>query len=90
MAFQEGLVNIAPFARVCTWNPRRKTGASASRTEEFRGEDLYTETELPSGDLGRYTVAVYEETGCIGLQWLERRRMRNLAVRGMKASGLTV
>lgn len=90
MALPKGHVNIAPFARVCTWDPRRKTGASASRTEEFRAEDLYTETELISGDSGRYTVPVYEGTGCIGLQWLERRRVRNLAVRGLPASDLTV
>jgi hypothetical protein len=40
-------VDIAPFARVVTWDPNRTDGARASRIEEFRAEDLFLETPMP-------------------------------------------
>ena len=73
-------VDIAQFARIQTWDPARMDGARNSRTEEFKAEDLFLGKEvLPSN--GVYSVPKYGNgTGCIGLEWLERRRVRQLAL----------
>ncbi len=74
-------VDMARFARVVTWDPERMDGARASRTEEFRAEDVFTETELLPNRDGHYTVPQWTNgTGCIGLQWLNRRVLRELAM----------
>ena len=74
-------LDMAPFARVVTWDPDRMDGCRSNRVQEFRAEDLFTETEVtPSAD-GVYTVpTVPDGRGCIGLQWLERRRLRELVL----------
>ena len=73
-------VDIARFARVQTWDPARMDGARNSRTEAFKADELFLGTELlPSN--GVYTVPRYGDgTGCIGLEWIERRRVRQLAL----------
>ncbi|HEY9172032.1 MAG TPA: NPCBM/NEW2 domain-containing protein [Verrucomicrobiae bacterium] len=77
----ESRVDVARFARVLTWDPRRADGARANRIEEFRAEDLFTETELTPNRNGSYTVPVGTNgVGCIGLQWLNRRALRELAL----------
>ncbi len=74
-------VDMAPFARVATWDPARMDGARASRVEEFRAEDLFTETELKPNRDGSYAVPAWTNgVGCIGLQWLNRRALRELAL----------
>ena len=74
-------VDMARFARVVTWDPERKDGARASRTEEFRAEDVFTETDLLANRDGHYTVPQWTNgTGCIGLQWLNRRVLREVAL----------
>ncbi len=74
-------VDMARFARVVTWDPQRTEGARASRTEEFRAEDLFTETELKAKRDGSYGVPVWKNgEGCIGLQWLNRRALRELVL----------
>lgn len=73
-------VDIAQFARVQTWDPARMDGARNSRTEEFKAEDLFLGTEVAPLD-GVYTVPKYKDgTGCVGMEWLERRRVRRLAL----------
>ena len=77
----ETAVDMARFARVVTWDPNRTDGARASRIEEFRAEDLFTETELKPNRGGDYTVSTWTNgIGCIGLQWLNRRALRELAL----------
>lgn len=74
-------VDMARFARVVTWDPERKDGARASRVEEFRAEDLFTETDLvPNRDRNYRVPAGTNGVGCIGLQWLNRRSLRELAL----------
>ena len=74
-------VDIAPFARVVTWDPNRADGARASRIEEFRADDLFLESTVPAGADGTYRVPVSTNSlGCIGLQWLNRRALRELAL----------
>ena len=75
------VVDLAPFGRICTWDPNRTDGCRASRVEEFRQEDLFTETELVPDASGEYTIpASGNDPGCIGLQWLEMRRLRSLTI----------
>ncbi|MHB8521652.1 MAG: NPCBM/NEW2 domain-containing protein [Limisphaerales bacterium] len=77
----ESAVDMARFARVVTWDPERMDGARASRIEEFRAEDLFTETDLvPNRDRNYPVPAGTNGVGCIGLQWLNRRALRELAL----------
>ena len=74
-------VDIARFARTVAWDPVRKDGAHASRIEEFRAEDLFPESQLRPNRDGSFTVPVNPSgTGCIGLQWLNRRYLRELGL----------
>jgi len=77
----EPAVDMAPFARVVTWDPNRREGARASRIEEFRAEDLFLETDLAARPDGAYCVPVSTNgLGCIGLQWLNRRALKELTL----------
>ena len=74
-------MDIARFARVVTWDPNRTDGARASRIEEFRAEDLFLESDVPVQPDGTYRVPVSTNgLGCIGLQWLNRRALKELAL----------
>jgi hypothetical protein len=74
-------VDMACFARVVTWDPNRTDGARASRIEEFRAEDVFLESNLSASPDGTYRVPVSAKgLGCIGLQWLNRRALRELAL----------
>ena len=73
--------DMAKFARVVTWDPNRPRWRAASRIEEFRADDLFTETELKPDRTGRYAVAAWTRwPGCIGLQWLNRRALHELGL----------
>ncbi len=77
----EPRVDVAGFGRVVTWDPSRTVGARANRLEEFRADDLFTETELQPDRNGYYVVPVWTNgVGCIGLQWLNRRALCELAL----------
>jgi hypothetical protein len=74
-------VDMARFARVVTWDPNRTDGARASRIEEFRAEDVFLESNLTASPDGTYRVPVSANgLGCIGLQWLNRRALRELVL----------
>lgn len=74
-------VNIAPFARVATWDPRRKDGARAKRTEEFQAEDLSLDTDVPKDARGFHRASSWPGgEGCLGLQWLNRRSLSELTL----------
>ena len=76
---QDG-VDIAQSARVQTWDPARMDGARNKRTEAFVAEDLFLGAQVVPSE-GLYTVPGYENgIGCIGLEWLERRRVRRLSL----------
>jgi hypothetical protein len=77
----EQAVDMARFARVVTWDSNRADGARASRIEEFREEDVFLESNLTVSPDGTYRVPVSANgLGCIGLQWLNRRALRELAL----------
>lgn len=74
--------DIAPFARVVTWDPERMDGARAGRTEEFHAEDLFLDHNLKPDATGLYNVPEYANgRGCIGLQWLERRYLKSVSIK---------
>jgi len=74
-------VDIARFARVVTWDPNRNDGARATRIEEFHAEDLFLEVNVSVQPDGTYRVpASTNKLGCIGLQWLNRRALKELAL----------
>ena len=71
-------VDIARFGRVVTWDPHRKEGCRANRLQEFLAEELFLETDLACNADGTYTVPTTSGNGCIGLQWLSCRAIREL------------
>ena len=80
-------VDVARSARVVTWDPRRGDGARASRIEEFRAEDVYLETEVRRAADGTFAVPVATNgLACIGLQWLNRRALRELSLQFAEAA----
>ena len=80
-AEQSSTLDIARFARIVTWDPNRTDGARASRIEEFRAEDLFLESDVPAGNDCAYRVPVSTNgLGCLGLQWLNRRALEELAL----------
>ncbi|MDX9973849.1 MAG: NPCBM/NEW2 domain-containing protein, partial [FCB group bacterium] len=70
-------VNVAPFAQVASWDPDRMEGTKATRLQTMPAEDLFLSTEITRQADG-YKVPVQNGKGCIGLQWLERRRLTSL------------
>lgn len=75
-------VDMARFARVVTWDPDRKDGCRTNRLQEFAKEDLFLETDLVRQADGSYTIPRNASgQGCIGLQWLNRRALRELRLR---------
>ena len=74
-------VEMAPFARVVTFDPARTDGVRVDRLTEFPAEDVFLETELAPESDGTYTVpAGASGERCIGLQWTEQRRLRRLGL----------
>jgi hypothetical protein len=77
----EPRVDVARFGRVVTWDPNRKDGCRANRIEEFLAEDLFLETEVKAGSDGTYIVPINTNgLGCIGLQWLNRRALKEVGL----------
>jgi len=75
------MFDIAPFARVSTWDPNRNDGTAANRTEEFPAADVYLAAEVHPDTDGAYAVPAAEDgRGCIGLEWAERRQIRYMAL----------
>jgi hypothetical protein len=71
--------DVAPFARALTWDAERMDGVRAGRLDEFPAEDLFLESPVVPGEGGVYTVPTNAAgVGCIGLEWLERRRLDTL------------
>jgi hypothetical protein len=75
------LVDVAPFGVVATWDPKRTDGTHARRVDEFPGEDVYLDTELAPDRNGAYALPTDPKgMACIGLQWVERRLLRSVAL----------
>jgi hypothetical protein len=73
-------IDVAPFAVVASWDPKVMTGTKANRVQEMPAEDVAPYKELlPSAD-GTYSVPDVNGQGCIGLQWLENRMLRRVAL----------
>jgi lysophospholipase L1-like esterase len=72
-------VDIGKFARVVTWDPNRNDGARADRIQEFRADDLFLDRNLTADSNGRFSVPTSpKQLACIGLQWLNRRALREV------------
>lgn len=74
-------LDIAPFARTTVSDPARMEGARSSRTEEYRTEDVFIDSDLAPAASGAYAVPfVKDGPGVIGLTWLERRMVRSVGL----------
>ncbi|NOS69196.1 MAG: hypothetical protein HOP33_04620 [Verrucomicrobia bacterium] len=70
-------VDMGRFGRVVTWDANRNDGSRADRIQEFRAEDLFLERDLAGDSGGRFTLpAATNQLACVGLQWLNRRALR--------------
>ena len=69
-------VDIGQFAQVVTSDPSRTDGCRSNRVEEFRAEDIYLETPITPSKSGAYSAP----NGCIGLDWMERRLVREVGI----------
>jgi len=80
-------VNLAAFATVRTWDPARMEGTTASRLEPIPAHDLFLGAPvLPETD-GTYTVPkAADGRSCIGIEWLERRRIERLELQFAEGS----
>ena len=96
-------LDIGAFAYVRGWDPKRMTGTPAKRTEEFPAEDVFLGKDLlpegltdiePDIQSTRAPDAVYsvpvdaDGTGCIGLEWAERRFLRNASLEFVDAASM--
>lgn len=85
-------MDVAPFATVTSWDPAEREGTTAKREETMSEADLFPGRRIQKNAEGVYEVPVYEEgRGCIGLEWLERRRLTRLDVEldGIPAKTIT-
>ncbi len=74
-------IDMAPFARVASWDPKSAAGTSATRVTEFPAKDVASYKELLAVADGNYRVPIVGGVGCIGLQWVENRNLRELTLR---------
>lgn len=81
MKLPRQIVDVGSFARVVTSDPERMDGIRSSRVQEIDPADLFMETDLPRTTEGVYAVPVSKNVmGSIGLQWIERRRLKQLGI----------
>jgi NPCBM/NEW2 domain-containing protein len=72
-------VDVAPFGQIMTWDPAREDGARCARTEPFPAEDLFLGRDLAPDADGSVEAPVWPDgRRCIGLRWIERRRLDTL------------
>lgn len=75
-------LNFATFAKVVFFDPDRTTGCRSGRIQEYEAEDVFLSTDLYPDENGFFLIPVSATgEGCIGLQWLERRRLKEITVR---------
>lgn len=75
-------MDVARFGRVITNDPERMEGARASLTEAFRAEDICLDTEIFRRGDGTYVVPILKgKKACVGLSWMERRKLREMSVK---------
>jgi hypothetical protein len=81
-------VDIAPFARVVSSDPRRMKGTAAGRVEPFPAADIALESELKPPGNGGYAVPLKPgNPSAIGLRWYEMRSLRRLELHWANAGG---
>lgn len=80
-ADQRAQFDAAPFARVVSWDPNRMDGARSSRVEEMVEEDIFLESPAMKVE-GTWLAAPHKgDLAAIGLQWAERRWIREAGLR---------
>jgi hypothetical protein len=72
-------VDMAPFARVLSWDPNRKEGVNPSHTNEVLAKKLIPEKVLPRQADGTFLVPSYKKRlACVGLQWDAPRSLKEI------------
>lgn len=82
-------VDIAPFGCVVASDPSRIKGTTASRVQEIPAEDVFLDSELKPARDGSYTVPTKADgQGCIGVRWVEPRRLQRLELHWADAAAM--
>lgn len=72
-------VDMAPFATVRTSDPARMEGTTATRLQPIPAAELFMDAPVRAEANGAYIVpTVVDGRGCLGIEWLERRRLQRL------------
>jgi hypothetical protein len=73
-------VDVAPFARMRSWDPKAMEGTKAIRSDEFPAKDIAPYDEILTSADGTYAVPTKYGTASIGLEWDEERRLRSVEI----------
>ncbi len=71
-------MEIGRFAQLMEWDGHRTEGSPNGRTEEFPADELFLGTPVKANTDGLVKVNPINGLGCIGLEWIERRRISRL------------
>jgi hypothetical protein len=81
LPLQTELFDVAPFAKVMTWEPN-SIGSIPSRIQPLEQDQIFIGSDILSQADGTYIVPVVTNgQSCIGLQWLETRQLKKLAIK---------
>ena len=83
---KQNLLDAAHFARVTTSDPARVTGSRANRIQEYHAEDVYLESPVYRSPEGWSVPRHKDGRRCIGLNWMERRPIREFALQADDAA----
>ncbi len=72
---QQPQSEIGRFAQLMEWDGHRTEGCPNARTEEFPESELFLGTPVKADNNGLVEVNPINGLGCVGLEWLERRRV---------------
>jgi hypothetical protein len=81
-------VDVAPFARVLSWDPKVMIGTKAIRSDEIPAADIAPYNEVLPSPNKTYAVPISNRAGSIGLQWDENRILRRVEIEFPKAAAI--
>lgn len=88
-------LDMGRFAEVVSFDPEKVYGVAKSYAEgvgldiPFPAKEVFPGKDVPASSDGSYTVPKTKSgVGCIGLQWMEQRRIKELGIQFADASSM--
>ncbi len=85
---QRPQIEIGRFAQLMEWDGHRTEGAPNGRTQEFPADELYVGTPLKANSAGMVKLNPINGLGCVGLEWIERRKLSKMELPVPASSGI--